>query len=148
MNWSFKAHITEVRDQLLKIVPAILVKVLYRGADQIEYLLGCGLSSPTMAACQRQVQESCYLFIPWIWIFSLFFIICWIAKEVGSKASEGMNLLARARVGRQREKIILLLCPLFRYIFLPQRIQIKTVCWGKSCFCLISTVSSHFKSFN
>ena len=41
----------------------------------------------------------------------LVYSICWNSKEVGSNASEEMDLLARARASRQREKLPLS-CPL------------------------------------
>jgi hypothetical protein len=45
-------------------------------------------------------------------MLQMVFNVCWNPKGVGPNASEGMDLLARARTSRQRERVFLP-CPLY-----------------------------------
>ena len=63
------------------------------GGDLLEWLTGCGPVNPTMAGCEWKVHKSssCSMRLD----VSLVFSVCWNPEDVGSKPSEGMNLLAR-----------------------------------------------------
>lgn len=65
-----------------------------------EWLTGWGLANPTMVDYEQKVQESSDCSVPWI--TQLVFSMHQNPDDVGSNASEGVDLLGRVGGGRQK----------------------------------------------
>lgn len=66
---------------------------IYKG-NLLELLIGCSPDNPTMASYEGKVQESSGFSVPRGWVSQFVFCRCWDPKEVGCKASGGMDALA------------------------------------------------------
>jgi hypothetical protein len=58
----------------------------------LQWLTGCSL---TMSSCEWEVQDSSSCSVPQSWVSQLVICVSWNPKDVGSNASEGMDVLAK-----------------------------------------------------
>lgn len=72
--------------------------------------MNCGPANPTMAAYKRKVEDSSS---GSIYETGYLFVIQPNLGDVGFRANEAVDLSARVRVSRQKERSSFLLCPIY-----------------------------------